>query len=640
MFNEKNINDAILKGIRFIAWQQNDNGSFYSQSSKSFKLTHPKKFITTFYTSLILYCISQVDNPKSLLPKDKACNFLLSEKSKLGTYNYWAKCFIKYKTESCPDDLDDTSCAFSALLSVNRNLINEEELASITKVLINSESKEGGPYFTWIVPKDADPKWKDVDLAVNSNIGLFLSILGIRLPSIDDLIEKAIVNNNFASTYYPDYSTLYFISRFYRGKLKKKLAQILKKENSKPFENSLECALLGISLLNIGEKHSMVENNIDYLLKNQKKNGSFGTYTFILEQTYEKNKRFSGSEAFTAALAVELITKYESLQPSKKSMTKYDNLSILKQKVVSHAGGLIRKRFDDDLTKQFDSFLNKVVQSDQDGQIIIHPYLFMDSLKKKFFIKKNESFLLDTAVAGIFGWLSYTIFDNIIDEKKDLDKLSLAIICNRELEKLFCKNNPDFRSIFQKFMDKVDYANFYEFRYARFNQKTGFPKKNIYPNVEFVADKSIAHCLGPLSIMTKLGFSPESKEFQNLLSFYQNYLTARQLNDDAHDWEEDLIRGQINYAGEALLRDFENKNGKKADLPKDLVKLRKLFWGKTILEICAIIQNKITEAKKDLFSLAEILDQNYLKNKLDELEGSAKKAIRERGKTKRFLDAL
>lgn len=641
MFNQKNLDHAIAKTIGFIVRAQNSDGSFDSHSSTNAKFTNPETFITTFYASLILFSISHIDVPKLQNTKNKASKFLLSEQNREGTYNYWAKSFSKYKSESCPDDLDDTSCALSALLSLDKSLVTEAKLAKITKVLINSESKVGGPYYTWIVPKYTDTRWKDVDLAVNANVGSFLSLLGITLPNIEKMIEESIFKKSFISTYYPDYSTLYFISRFYKGKSKEELIRFLLEENSKTFNNSLECAQLGISLLNLGVKKDAVVKNVKYLLSNQKKDGVFGTGTFIIERTFQKNvKRFSGSEAFTAALALELMTRYSKYTEKKESMKVYDNHAILKKEISGYASEIISKRFNKDIAKQFDLFLEKIVASDTDGQILLHPLLFVDSLKKSFSKKENEKYLLNLGVASIFGWMAYTIFDNISDEKKDLDKLSLALICNRELGKLFYDENPSFQTIFQKIMDRVDYAIFYEYKYARLDSKIRSGKKKIYPNADFVAEKSIAHSLGPLAVLYKLGFSSESKEFQNLLLFYQNYLVARQLNDDAHDWEEDLSRGQINYVGEILLKDFEKKYKKPADYPKDQLKLRKLFWEKTIEKVCAIIQNKITEAKNNLNSLSSILDRNYLEYKLAELNRSAKKAIEERDNTKQFLNAL
>jgi len=637
MFKEKDLDNAILKSTKFIAKEQSKDGSFNSYSYTNQPDANLEIFSTTFYTSLILYEISKINRPKFSTVKKRACDFLLSEKKECGTYNYWAKSFEKYKSESCPDDLDDTSCALSALISYDPKLIDEKDLAQVTQILINSEANTGGPYYTWIVPKKADKKWKDVDLAVNANIGFFLSRIGIDLPSIKILIEKAITTKNFNSTYYPDYSTLYFISKFYKGKLKNQLVKILLKENSKDFKNPLECALLGVSLLNLGEEPCLTKKNVEYLLLNQKENGSFGAGTFINERTFiNNNKRFSGSEAFTAALVGKLLMAHKS-QSEKKE--KNNNLP-LKIEVVNYTREIIRNRFNSDLFEDFDALLGKIARYDQDEQIVLHPFLFAKSFKKSFPIKTDKKFLLNLAAASILGWIAYTIFDNISDENKDLDKLSMAIICNRELENLFCKDNPNFKVIFHKFMDRVDYANFYEYKYARVNKKNIAPVGKIYPNIMFIAEKSIAHCLAPLAIISKLGYASDSLEFIKLVSFYQNYLVARQLNDDAHDWKDDFNREQVNYVCEILLKDFTKKFKKPFCTNEDNTKLEKLFWDKTILKICLTIKCKIKEAKNDLQSLSELLDQNYLSGKLEELENSADMALVERKKTKEFLDAL
>jgi len=638
MHNKKELDKATLRGIAFIEKNQNKDGSFNSFSHTGSK-TDYEIFVTTFYASLILFGMAKNNDRRLIGIREKTSKFLISERNNSGTYNYWARSFVKYQSERCPDDLDDTFCALSALFSSNKKLVDEKLLAKITKILISQESKEGGPYYTWVVPRNADQKWKDVDLAVNANIGLFLSVLGITLPSIENLINKAIENNDFSSTYYPNYSTMYFVSRSYKGKLKTKLLRILLEENSKPFRNALECSLLGLSLLYQGERIDSIKNNIEYLIHNQKNDGSFGAPIFIIERTYTKNKRLSGSEAFTTALAIELITKYQSESLEKKIENKKVDYLSLKKEVIKHTRKLISKRFKNDVLTQFNDYFNKIIASDSDGQIVLHPFLFLSSFKKDY-SSIDKEFFLDLAAANIFGWISYTIFDNITDENKDIDKLSLALICHRELEKLFCKNNPGFENISQKILDRVDFANFYEYKYARQFDFTKIKPVNIYPNAIFVAEKSIAHSLTPLAIIYKLGYKENSFEFKTLLSFYRDYLTARQLNDDSHDWEEDLARGQINYVGEMLLNDFSADYKSAILLPKHLVKLRKKFWNKTILEACKIIKSEIIKAKKELFLLSPLLDQNYLEKKLSELEESADKAVEERGKTKRFINAL
>lgn len=627
------IEEVVQKSIRFIVRNQNNDGSF-----NSFSKTEDKKgtevFITTFYSSIILYSLAGINDSKILEVKNKVCRFLAAEKSKSGTFNYWAKSFIKYKTESCPDDLDDTACALASLFSCDRKLVKQSDLASFTKTLIGLEAKVGGPYYTWVLPADADKKWRDVDLAVNANIGLFLSLLKIKLPKVEGLVEKAIRNKKFFSTYYPEASTIYFISRFYKGKCKNELLEQILKQNRKKFSDPLQCALFGISILNLDGPFSAIKKNVKYLAKNQRKNGGFESGVFISERTFsDGKKRYSGSETLITALALELLDRYKKQSAAKEA--KIDSFGEIREKIIKRAKDKIRLRFGRKLEKEFDTMLDKIIKGDLKDQVLLQPFLFQKSLKINRKLEKD--FLIDLALASAFGWISYTIFDNVSDEGKDLDKLSLAIVLNRELEGLFCRQNPSFFPVYQKFMDRVDYANFYEQNFALFDPNK-ITYKKIYPQPDFVAEKSIAHSLAGLAIFYKCGFREESLPFQKLCSFYKNYLTARQLNDDAHDWEEDLKNGRINYAGQLLLKDYGE--GKKIILERDKLKLQKVFWDKTILYVSRLIKNKIKKTREDLHSLSGILDQDYLSSKLEELNNSAQMALEERSKTKEFINSL
>jgi hypothetical protein len=559
---------------------------------------------------------------------------LVNEKSELGTFNYWPKSSEKFTTEPYPDDLDDTACALSSLLQADKNSVTESDLAKITKILIKLESKEGGPYFTWVVPDIKKTKWADIDLAVNSNIGFFLSLIGIKLPNLELLAEKSIEQKNFSSPYYHSENALYFfISRFYKGQRLPELLKIIRENNLKAFKNPLECALLGISLLNLGENPRSIERNISYLCENQKKDGSFGCFSFVVEKIQGKKKLTSGSDAFTTSLAIELISRYlDKIQMKKKADD--SDFKILQKKVLLNCQKIIKGKFCKDLSDQFDSLLEKIVAYDKNFEITLHPYLFKNSLRK-IYPALEDTFLIDLACGSIFGWIAYTIYDNIIDEKKDLDKLPLANICNRELERLYCQDDFSFQKVFHSFMSEVDYANFYEIRYARMN--TWKESLTIYKEPDLVAGKSIAHCLGPLAILYKLGCNDTDPTFTKIVNFYRSYLTARQIHDDAHDWEEDLLRGQINYAGELLLREFQKKYRRQAILPDDQSVLRRIFWGETILIICKTINDKISEARKNLGALNNFISDNYLSFKLSELEGAASKSLSEREKTINYL---
>src|SRR3989344_5315036 len=122
MNTDKNINES----IKFLLKNQKDNGSFLSLTSLSpdnFKNAHECQSV--FSTALILSCLNALDgnNSRELLGiKQKAANFLLSQKSSNWSFNYWARGSRQAEEMPYPDDLDDTACALSALYKHNPDL--------------------------------------------------------------------------------------------------------------------------------------------------------------------------------------------------------------------------------------------------------------------------------------------------------------------------------------------------------------------------------------------------------------------------------------------------------------------------------------------------------------------------------------
>jgi hypothetical protein len=86
-----------------------------------------------------------------------------------------------------------------------------------------------------------------------------------------------------------------------------------------------------------------------------------------------------------------------------------------------------------------------------------------------------------------------------------------------------------------------------------------------------------------------------------------------------------------------LLREFQKKYRRQAILPDDQSVLRRIFWGETILIICKTINDKISEARKNLGALNNFISDNYLSFKLSELEDAASKSLSEREKTINYL---
>ena len=104
----------------------------------------------------------------------------------------------------------------------------------LVSLLTSLEIKEGGPYKTWLVDKKVKKIWKDVDLAVNSNIAYLLFLNEIDIPNLSRFINSKIAKLDFNSPYYPTpFPIIYFISKFYNGKHKERIINFLLERQNK-----------------------------------------------------------------------------------------------------------------------------------------------------------------------------------------------------------------------------------------------------------------------------------------------------------------------------------------------------------------------------------------------------------------------
>ena len=149
-----------------MAHEQQKDGSFLSYSTphkRSFK--NAKIYHSIFPSALILSCLSSPEETtQSEILKNRLAEFLLSQKSEHWSFNYWARGSKETKIMPFPDDLDDTCCALLALFQYNPNLIDPQVMAKVVTILNFVEEKEGGPYYTWLVPPDTKEEWRDIDL--------------------------------------------------------------------------------------------------------------------------------------------------------------------------------------------------------------------------------------------------------------------------------------------------------------------------------------------------------------------------------------------------------------------------------------------------------------------------------------------
>jgi len=641
------------QSINLLLKKQLPNGSFPSFTTSD-PLNFKKAYIceSIFASALALISLNKLPETKELkIIKKKLASFLLSQKSPDWSFNYWARESKDFKRMPYPDDLDDTSCALAALYGYDKKLIDGEAMAKFVLVLTALEQKEGGPYKSWLVGPDVPKTWHDVDLAVNANIAFFLATQEVSLNNINKLIEDAIDTQTYYSPYYPTaYSIIYFISRSYTGK---KIPQIIdfllaKREADYKWNNPQDTALVISSLLNFKKPIDNLEASIDYLLKTQKKDWkAYPFYTGIKPSNdpNDKTMHYAGCAALTTALCLEALNKYNQTKIKKSiNKTTQKQTKTIQQQVKKQAEQNFYS-LSNDIQKLSKPRLAKAIKTDKEQPIILLPYLFLSMLSNNERQRISDDILIKLGLANLYGWIAYAIYDDFIDNEGNAKLLPLANICLRELIIIFNDILPKkskFHIIFKQIMDEIESANTWEVNHCRVeikNNKISLQNfdKTIYKNLDKLAERSMGHALCSIAILFNLGYTKDSSEIKNLILFFRHYIIARQLNDDAHDWEEDLQTGRITPVVEAIFKKFKSQSKKTVDTKKDLEQLQSIFWHKIIPDICPQVLENTKIARIALNNITIIQNNAPFEKFLSKVEKAAHDALDEQEKTLKFL---
>ena len=269
-----------------------------------------------------------------------------------------------------------------------------------------------------------------------------------------------------------------------------------------------------------------------------------------------------------------------------------------------------------------DKVWNKLKKSETYKIIIWNPIWVNNQLKNKI---NDDVFLTKLSVLNVLGWIAYTIYDDVIDDDKNNEWIPVANMVSRLMNSLFVQllNKIEFLDEFEKIMIDLEEANLWELKNCR-----NIKKIPNFDKVEKYSNKSLGHAITAIAILYK---NNENKNnIRNLINFYKYYLAGRQMNDDAHDWFDDLKNGRINSASALLIKKY----------PKivDENKLKMLFWkdffddyAKKIIDYCGMANKYIK--KTNCFKSLDIFDKM-----LEKVTKITKSAIEEKNKSKDFIN--
>lgn len=634
---------AIKRGLRYIAQHQQKDGSFTSDSSPTLTPWEAQfQYHTTFVPALMLASLSHVAD--ATLIRKKLASFLVAQKSSGWSFNYWAVKAPERKTFPYPDDLDDTFCTLIGLQLHDPSLVNEKALASMVKILLATEQTVGGPYRTWLVPTAEKAIWQDVDLAVNANIACFVSLVSNPLPNLQAYMEQHIIDGEFTSPYYPSpYPLWYYLARAYTGPKLNLLQQTIEqhwRQDKNP--TALNTALALSALVQIAPSSKVLVRMARQLLDSQHADGSWPAAAFCIDPTRRKQQYYHGSTTLTTALAVEALARFDATQsPYIVRPTRRDTDATQLQKIITKHATRQLTTLGSSVRPQMQAMLTHMTSGDPQHEITLLPYICAQTLASPMSLSGNEQLFTNLGLANLYGWIAYTIYDDFLDDEGKPIQLSAANIALRSSLLQFQKAMPleaAFQSLVEETFTVIDNANTWEIIHCRFKvtQKSialgSLPR---FGQRSKLAERSLGHGLTPLAVLVAQGISLDDPSLQAIDQAFRQYLIARQLNDDAHDWKEDVQKGHITYVVATILKELGVTG--EPSFAKLLPAMEHQFWHHTLQHICTDMQTHVRRGKKLLADNPYLAKHNLLMDLLEKTEKSIQNTLKTQKQTLHFL---
>jgi len=335
----------------------------------------------------------------------------------------------------------------------------------------------------------------------------------------------------------------------------------------------------------------------------------------------------------------------------KKSMEQSENTGSFTAE-ESKIMEIIYKKFDErmaifspELRSTARSAIDKTISGNRDKQMSLMSFYAKQALGRKGG-QISDEVVAEMGLANIFFWTAFIIYDDFWDEDEAAQSrlLPIANIFARHYINYFTtllSKDSGFSIFFEQLMDNLDAANFWETQTCRTKiEGSAFHIPKTLPNYEDYENKfrpASGHILGSVAMLMLLGYKIDSPEVKNFIDYFRHYLIAMQINDDAHDWEEDMRRGHISTVVDLLLLDFGRKEGI-IDLEKDLPELKKVFWFKTIKKAAETAISHTEKSRQALNNVGVFEDIKPLERIIDTSENIAKKALKEQMESVNFLE--
>jgi len=277
--------------------------------------------------------------------------------------------------------------------------------------------------------------------------------------------------------------------------------------------------------------------------------------------------------------------------------------------------------FPGNIQKELRSIWQRVAQNDATFYISDITRLFTESLKSQYLLSDSNENLPLLQKANFYTWMTYTLYDDVIDGDALTQSVSIANILSRRSYQLYEEASVDL-ALLNDLFDSVDMAQYKE-------------ASHLHADDSILAEKGIVHILGCLHVSQSRAFTQKQRHaIHKALSFY---IAARQLNDDIHDWKSDFASNRTTYATKILIAIARQEDPQHTPTAQDL---QPIFWRVGLEALCGKVISYITEAESLLKSTNCFTENTDFFSMITLPKKSALQAITVHKRNKQFITSF
>ncbi len=304
----------------------------------------------------------------------------------------------------------------------------------------------------------------------------------------------------------------------------------------------------------------------------------------ILPVYMERTGIFVGSEFLTSLRAIEKAAHF--LARTKVVKQKLFIEENMHKKVVDDASSVVEKFTT--IETVFDQILHQPIDSDATKSITLLPHRWHPTAMDQML-----------GAITLLGWISFTIYDHIVDEQHDAYKFKdLADHCFKELQNNIASLKPS--EAIQREIQSL---------FETMHESHLIEKSGAIPPTHH---KSVGHMLAPLLLDMTAGIDTTHTKI-----YFTEFLTIKQLSDDLHDWEEDVSSNRKTVVTEHIAK----------NCPSACIKDQRKYFAHNTMVFFS--KEMIRRGDSALRVLKRLRKPRYFKDSIIKLQNGARRAILE-----------